>query len=137
MSLLRSALIYFAVVFGVGFLLGPVRVLALEPRVGARVAELVEAPFMLLAILLTARWIAGRQAAGSSAGELLFIGMIAAVLVILADVAVGVTLRGMSVAQVFTDRDPVAGPVYYALVVTMALAPWLLRRKLDQTTRMR
>ena len=35
------ALLYFALVFGVGFLRGPVRVLWLAPRVGERGAELM------------------------------------------------------------------------------------------------
>jgi hypothetical protein len=44
---------------------------------------------------------------------------------------VGVGLRGMTVAEVFGDRDPVSGTVYYALVALMALAPWALARKAE------
>jgi hypothetical protein len=52
--------IYFAIVFGVGFALGPIRVLCFEPRFGVRVAELIEAPFMFLAIVLAGRWVGQR-----------------------------------------------------------------------------
>jgi hypothetical protein len=37
----RWAAVYFAIVFGVGFALGPIRVLWLEPRIGVRTAGLV------------------------------------------------------------------------------------------------
>ena len=40
LRLVKPAAIYFGVVFGAGFALGPIRVLWLEPRVGARAAEL-------------------------------------------------------------------------------------------------
>jgi hypothetical protein len=49
--------VYFALVFGVGFLLGIVRVLALVPRLGERWAELAEMPLMLVAIILSARFV--------------------------------------------------------------------------------
>ena len=52
--------LYFAVVFGTGFVLGPIRMLWLVPRVGARTAELLEAPVMLVAIVLLARWVVRR-----------------------------------------------------------------------------
>jgi len=44
MRVLRAGALYFAIVFGVGFLLGPIRILWIVPRVGTRTAELIEAP---------------------------------------------------------------------------------------------
>jgi hypothetical protein len=35
----------------------------------------------------------------------------------------------MSVAQVFTDRDPVSGAVYYGLIGLYALMPWIFGRR--------
>lgn len=124
---LRAAA-YFGIVFGVGFLLGPIRVLWLEPRLGVRTAELIEAPFMLLAIVLAGRWVDRRLGDESGAAARLGVGVLAAGLVLGADVGVGVGLRGMSVVDVFTQRDPVSGPVYYALVALTAFAPWLAGR---------
>lgn len=125
----RWAGIYFALVFGVGFVLGPVRVLWVEPRVGSRLAELIEAPFMLTAIVLAGRWVGGRLRAGYGPGARLGVGLLAAALVLAADVGVGVGLRGMTVTGVFTARDPVAGAVYYLLVGWTALAPWVFGRR--------
>lgn len=122
--LLKPSAAYFSLVFGVGFLLGPLRVLLLEPRVGSRVAELLEAPIMLAAILATGRWVGRRWCRGLAPAAQLGVGLVAAGLVLVADLAVGVCLRGMSVIEVFTGRDPVAGSIYYGLVALTAVAPW-------------
>ena len=50
MRYLKAAAIYFALVFGAGCVLGPVRILWLVPRVGTRAAELIEMPIMLAVI---------------------------------------------------------------------------------------
>ncbi|WP_225314297.1 hypothetical protein [Marinobacter halotolerans] len=128
--LVKVAAIYFAVVFGVGFLLGPIRVLWLEPRLGVRAAELIEAPFMLVAIILAGRWVGRRLCPSHGPSFRLSVGLLAAGLVLAADVGVGVGLRDMSVTEVFTQRDPVSGPVYYALVALTAVSPWLFGRQL-------
>jgi MFS family permease len=124
----KAAAVYFAVVFGVGFALGPVRILWLEPRLGLRAAELVEAPFMLVAIIVAGRWVGRRLCSAHSPAFRLSVGLLTASLVLAADVGVGVGLRDMSVTEVFSQRDPVSGSVYYALVALTAVAPWLLGR---------
>jgi hypothetical protein len=83
--LLKAGVVYFAPVFAVGFLLGPIRVLWAAPRFGARTAELMEAPMMLAAILLAARWITQRVAAPSDARGRLFVGRVALALLLLAE----------------------------------------------------
>jgi hypothetical protein len=45
-----------ASVFGAGFVLGTIRTLWLVPRVGTRIAELLESPIMLVVITSTAPW---------------------------------------------------------------------------------
>ena len=57
---LKSGALYFALVFGAGFVLGAVRVLWPVRRFGERVAELMEAPVMLGVTVLAARWVIWR-----------------------------------------------------------------------------
>ena len=127
----KLALIYFALVFGAGFVMGTVRVLWLVPRVGQRAAELIEAPVMLLAMTLAARWVVRRFGRSCGRGALLGAGLLAVGLVLAADLAVGIFLRGMSPAQVFTDRNPVSGSVYYGLLCCFVLLPWLFGKAAD------
>jgi len=133
LRLLKTAAVYFGLVFGVGFMLGPPRVLLLEPLVGSRVAQLIESPIMLLAILVAGRWIGRRWCCDLAPMGLLVVGLFAAGFILAADLAVGVGLRGMSVSEAFLGRDPVAGPVYYGLVALTAVAPWMLGRSTPPT----
>jgi hypothetical protein len=57
MRMLKTALLYFVLVFGAGFVLGPIRILWIAPRLGRRAAELLEAPIMLAISVLAATWI--------------------------------------------------------------------------------
>ncbi len=50
--IVKTALLYFALVFGAGFVLGPIRILWVVPRFGTRMAELMEAPIMLVVSIL-------------------------------------------------------------------------------------
>ena len=54
MPTLKAALLYFLTVFGAGFLLGPIRIFLLVPKIGVRAAELIEMPIMLTAIYFAA-----------------------------------------------------------------------------------
>ena len=48
MHILKAGVLYFALVFGTGFMLGPILILWVVPRFGARIAELMEAPIMII-----------------------------------------------------------------------------------------
>jgi hypothetical protein len=54
---LKAGIVYFAIVYALGFVLGTGRVLLLLPHIGETVAVLVEAPLMLLLSWISARWI--------------------------------------------------------------------------------
>ena len=52
MPILKAGVLYFALVFGAGFVLGTVRTIWVVPRVGTRTAELMETPIMLVVTLV-------------------------------------------------------------------------------------
>jgi hypothetical protein len=125
MRILKPALIYFAFVFAAGFIFGVLRVLWVIPQLGTRTAELLEMPLMLIAIVLGASWI-DRHTDSAESPTRLSIGLIALALLLLAEVAVGVGLRGLSVGASLVNPDPVSGTIYYAMLGVFALMPWLL-----------
>jgi len=120
--------VYFSLVFGAGFVFGIARVLALVPRVGERWAELAESPLMLVAIIVSARFVVRRFPAAQRPSYLVS-GGIALLLLIVAEIFVVVAVRGMSISQYVADRDPVAGSVYIVLLIIFAVMPWLLSGK--------
>ena len=62
MPILKAGMLYFVLVFGTGFVLGTIRALWIVPRLGMRMAELLEMPIMVVATILAARWIVHRLA---------------------------------------------------------------------------
>ena len=65
MEAVKAGVLYFAIVFAVGFVLGAIRTVWVIPRVGARRAELMEMPIMLAVTITAARWTALRLAVAS------------------------------------------------------------------------
>lgn len=75
--ILKSGFAYFALVFGAGFVLGAIRVPFLVPRLGVRTAELIEMPFMLVAVVLSARFVVRRFALQGSRQAPMAAGLLA------------------------------------------------------------
>ncbi|MFI5102663.1 MAG: hypothetical protein ACHP9V_04735 [Terriglobales bacterium] len=124
--ILKAGALYFAFVFGAGFILGPIRIVWVVPRLGTRTAELLEAPIMLVIAVIAARWIARRLAVPPTWSSRLGMGAIALALMLFAEFTLVLSLRGMSFRDYLATRDPVSGTVYYATLVVFALIPLVL-----------
>jgi hypothetical protein len=122
-TILKAATTYFALVFGAGFVLGPIRILFIVPRFGVRVAELIEAPIMLVVIVLAAKWLVNKFRLAANG---LAVGFLALGLMIAFEFTLVLWLRGLTLAEYFRERDPVAATVYYLLLVVFAFMPLLV-----------
>jgi len=129
MQFLKAGVLYFALVFGAGFVLGPVRILWAVPRFGTRMAELMEAPIMLVVIIVAARWIVRRLALPSAATCRLGMGSIALGILLFAEFTLVLWLRGLSISKYLSGRDPVSGTVYYVMLGVFAIMPLLVARR--------
>jgi type IV secretory pathway TrbD component len=128
MQTLKAGALYFVLVFGTGFVLGAIRTLWIVPRLGTRMAELMEAPFMLAVTILAARWIVHRLAMPSVLSSRLGMGLIALGLMLVAEFGLVLWLRGLSIKEYLATRDPVSGTVYYVLLGVFAIMPLLVGR---------
>jgi len=126
MRLLAAAGAYAGAVFAVGFLLGIARGLWLAPRLGARRAELLELPFMLLASLAAASLLIPRLLPAASMTDRLLTGALSLTLMLAAELALVRPLRGMSLRAYLRARDPVAAEGYYLCLLAFALMPLAL-----------
>ena len=126
---IRGAIVYFALVFGTGFLLGSVRVPFVVPRIGERYAELAEMPFMFMAIFFASRHVLQRYGLKTDSGSLIGIGVIALLLLVGAELLLAVLLAGRGVGEYLGSRDKVSGSVYLAMLLVFAGMPWLQARK--------
>ena len=123
---LKVSAFYFAAVFAVGFLLGVIRTLWVEPRLGTRAAELIEAPIMFLVVAVCARILVRRRAELSKGRHWLAVGLVALALLLCLELTVVLRLRGLSLSEYFATRDPVSGTVYYVLLGVFAVMPLLI-----------
>lgn len=130
MRVFQAAAIYFALVFGIGFILGLIRVLWVASRVGEQNAELVESPLMLIAVFLAARWMVRHFSVAAVPINCFGIGIVALALLLVAEVAGILWLRGISISEYVQRRDPVSGTVYVVMLAMFALMPWLVARRL-------
>lgn len=129
MKILKSGVLYFALVFGAGFALGPIRILWVVPHLGTRMAELLETPIMLVVTIVAARWIVRRFAVPSTPSSRLGMGCLALVLLVVAEFTLVLWLRGISISKYLASRDPVSGTVYYAMLGVFAIMPLLVARR--------
>ena len=131
----QAGVAYFALVFGTGFALGAIRVTQLVPRLGVRAAELIEMPFMFVAILLAARFVVRRFALPPRAAPRLATGGLALFLLVGAEIALTVALERRPLADSIAGRDPVSGGAYVGMLALFAVMPLLVRRGLAGSTR--
>ncbi|HVY02343.1 MAG TPA: hypothetical protein VG983_01700 [Caulobacterales bacterium] len=124
-----ATLIYFAIVFGAGLALGPMRVAWIEPWLGPTFAVLLEAPilvfFMSVGAQLAPHW-AGVKGGWAS---YLAIGVLALVLQGIADLAVGFGLRGMTLADQAHYFTTPPGWIYAAALIVFALMPLIMHAR--------
>jgi hypothetical protein len=129
MQILKGSVFYFAIVFGAGFVLGPIRILWVVPRLGTRMAELMETPIMFVVIIVAARWIVRRLALPLTALNRLGMGSVALGLLLVAEFTLVLWLRGLSISEYLSTRDPVSGTVYYVMLAVFAMMPLLVVRR--------
>lgn len=116
---------YFASVFALGFVFGTLRVLVLEPQLGALAAVLVELPFMLAA----AWWICGALvrwlSLPASIASRAVMGAVAFTLLIGAEMGLAALLSGVSPARVLEGWTQAPGLAGLLGQIAFALFPVL------------
>ena len=132
MSLLRRplihALIYLAAIFALGFVLGTERTLWLAPAVGHLAAVALELPVMLGASWWLARRLAARSPLPTRSAALLA-GLIAFVLLLALELALGVALFGQSAQEWGAALATPPGALGLAGQVLFGLMPALVWKR--------
>jgi hypothetical protein len=126
---LKAGVLYFAIVFGTGFVLGTLRVLWAVPRFGERTAELMESPIMFVVTILAARWVVRRLAIPAAVLPRLGMGLFGLVLLLVAELSMVWLVRGLTISAYVASRDPLSGGVYLVLLGIFAVMPLLVARR--------
>jgi heme/copper-type cytochrome/quinol oxidase subunit 4 len=116
---------YFAIVFGIGFVLGTVRVLVAVPRFGALVSELIELPIILTAAWIVCDRLSARLHVARRSRPRLTMGAVAFALLMIAELALSVSLFGNSVSEHFARYGSLPGALGLAGQILFAAFPLL------------
>jgi hypothetical protein len=128
-------ILYFALVFLAGFLLGTIRVLFIVPVIGVRSAELLEIPIMLAVLVIAARFIVSKTDASTTPLAHLAIGVLALCVLLLFEFTLVPWLQGMTIHEAIASKDPVSGSAYAISLVLFMLMPWLLALRQQRSRR--
>ncbi|WP_050927855.1 hypothetical protein [Aestuariivita boseongensis] len=124
MTVMRSAQVYFGIVFAAGFVLGTLRVFFLAPMTGELVAVLLEVP-VILAISWWAAGVATRNRPHlATPSARLNIGAIAFLGLMVAEASLAIALGG-TLAGFLEGLQTPAGLAGLAGQLLFALFPWL------------
>jgi hypothetical protein len=134
MRTLKAGVIYFLLVFAVGWILGPIRELWAVPYLGRMAAMLSEAVVMLIAMMVAARWVIRRFEVPQTLSATLSIGLIAIGLLFPAEIAGVVWVRGLSFQENLASFATGPGViallmflVFGAMPTLVTLLTWLRR----------
>jgi hypothetical protein len=86
----------------------------------------MEAPFMAIATYMSATFVVRRFDVPRSGGHRIAVGFLALSLLVCAELVLAALLQRVTPAEYITSRDPVSGPVYFALLGLFGAMPWLL-----------
>jgi hypothetical protein len=129
LNTLKAGALYFAQVFGAGWVFGPIRELWVVPRLGRTAGVLLEAPLMLVVMIAVARWTVRRLAVSAALETRAAMGLAALGLLLAAEVAGMRWLRGLSIADYLAGFRSVAGGITLLLFLLFAAMPALVERR--------
>ena len=131
MRSIKAGVIYFLLVFALGWVLGPIRELWAVPRFGRIAALLVEAVIMLIAMVVSSRWVMRRFNVPQTLGSTIPMGLVALGILAPAEIAGVLWVRGLSLQEYlasFVTTPGVISAVMFLLFAAMPSLVTLIRR---------
>ena len=128
---IRAGLAYFLIVFAIAFGLGVIRVSFIVPRIGELAAVCIEGPLVLAISWAVCRRVVRRFAVPPGAAPRLAMGALAFTLLMAAELALSVTLGGLSAAQHGALYRVLAQQIGLAAQIGFAAIPWLQRHSAE------
>lgn len=123
MKALSAGAVYFAAVFAVGFVLGVVRVIGLEPLVGELVAVMMELPIILAASWLLCSYIIRKLNVSRTVGLRMLMGLIAFALLMTAELLLARYGFNRTPSELIREWTSIAGATGLAGQIAFALFP--------------
>lgn len=133
MRAVAAGVVYFVLVYMAGFVLGVGREVVVAPLVGRVAAVLVEAPLMIVAMMVAAVQVTRRLSLPGDAVSRAAMGAVGFGLLTLAEAVLARLLRGLHLEQWLMSFATAEGAIALALFVLFAAMPMLVRDKESRT----
>ena len=128
MNAFSAGLVYAALAFAIGATLGPVRELALAPRIGAVPAAALEAAAMAVLLWAAARFVLARLMPAPTAGARAAIAAVALACVVALELGLGLVVDATGLSASRPPRGEAERAIGLALLAWLALLPFVVRR---------
>lgn len=125
-QMLKAGTVYFLVTVGAQFVLEVIRLQVVALHVGEGLAEMLEIPNVLLATIIGARWVVDRFTLPPLPGIRLSVGLVALMLLLIAEGTVILPLHGLSVTEYLAGQDPVVGMAPLGALGVLTVMPFLV-----------
>ena len=133
MRIVKAGLLYFLPVFALGWILGPTREIWAVPRFGRVVPLLFEAVIMLVAMLISARWVIRRFDVSAALPTTITMGLVALGILLPAEIGGAIWLRGLSLpeylASFATGRGVISMVMFLLFFATPTVIALLTRER--------
>ena len=126
--ILVAAVAYFSVVFSVAFLLGVIRTIWIAPRLGEVAGVLIEGPILVWISWVVAGRCINRFSIPARALQRLSMGLVAFLLLMAAETALGTLVFFRPLSQQLTTYATPAGAIGLLAQVAFGLVPFLRTR---------
>src|SRR5271169_6317820 len=128
MRTLKAGAIYFLLVSAVGWVLGPIRELWLVPHLGRTMGSLLEAPLMVIAMIVAAGWVLRRLDVPYALNARLAVGLVALGILLVAELTGVRWVRGISIREYLAGYATPSGLISLLLFLLFAAMPSLVER---------
>ena len=125
-QVLKAGIIYFLITVGAEFVLEVIRLQVVALHVSERLAEMLEIPNVLLATIIGSRWVVDRFTLPPLPGIRLSVGLVALILLLIAEGTVILPLHGLSVNEYLANQDPVVGIAPLGALGVLTVMPFLV-----------
>ncbi|MBX3301394.1 MAG: hypothetical protein KF693_04195 [Nitrospira sp.] len=125
-QVVKAGAVYFLIAFGAGFVLEVIRLQVVALHVSERIAQAMEIPFHLLAMIIAARWAIDRFTLPPFPSIRLGVGLVALGLWLVMEWIVILAFHGLSLDEFLATQDPVVGTLPIGALGVLTVMPFLV-----------
>jgi len=131
-QVLKAGAVYFLIALGAGFVLEVIRLEVVALHFSTRMAQVMEIPSHLLAMIIAARWVIDRFTLPPFPGIRLTVGLVALSLWLIMEWIIVLPFHGLSLDEYLAIQDPVVGTLPIGALGVLTVMPFLVGYRWDR-----